>query len=101
MIKQDRNVNENFNCFNGSLQKILNHCIPKKKLKINLNPRKSWLTVGIKKSCQHKSLLKILTSQSGSEILNTHYKTYEKLLKKTIYKSKNCSSSDRCKIQKI
>lgn len=88
VITEDKNVDENYNSFNDLLQKILNNCIPKKSLKINRNPRKAWLTTGIKKSCQHKRLLKILTSQSDSEILSTHYKQYEKLLKKTIYKSK-------------
>lgn len=53
--------------------------------------KKQWLTTGIKKSCKNKRLLKLLKSDTNSDILNNYYKQYEKLLKKTVQKSKKIS----------
>lgn len=46
------------------------------------------VTVGIRKSCYNKRLLKFHVTRSNNEILRTYYKNYEKTLKKVVTTSK-------------
>jgi hypothetical protein len=67
---------------------LLNKCIPKKRIKIKNNTNKPWLTTGLKISCKHKRLLRILNTNVDDPILKNNYKQYEKTLKKAIIISK-------------
>lgn len=87
-ILTNTNINENYNTFHTILTDILNKFIPMKKIKLQFKKKKLWLTTGIKTSCKNKRLLKLHTIQSNSATLHDHYKTYEKMLKKTINTSK-------------
>lgn len=60
--------------------------------------------MGIKKSCKHKRLLKLLTLRTKNDILNQHYKKYENILKKSVaiakkqhYKKRISYSSNKVK----
>lgn len=62
--------------------------MPIVKFKLKLKHKKSWLSTGIKKSCKHKRLLKLLICQTKNSVLNQHYKSYGKLLRKCVQSSK-------------
>lgn len=98
IIDSNNNINENFYSFTATIQKNLDTCIPKTQVKIKkqLN-KKSWLTTGIKTSCKHKRLLKILITKTNNPILHEHYKHYEKLLKNTVKKSKKLDYINKIK----
>lgn len=88
ILIRESNVNDNYNMFHSILTDILNKFIPIQKIKLQFKKKKLWLTTGIKKSCHNKRLLKFHALQSNSELLYHHYKTYEKMLKKTVNTSK-------------
>lgn len=89
LLKTHKDVNYNYNIFQQNLKNILDDCIPKKRITLKNKYKKHWLTTGIKKSCNNKRLLKILTIKSNNnEILSKYYKQYEKTLKKAIITSK-------------
>lgn len=87
-IDRNKNVNENYRAFNKIMTETLNLCIPKKLHKIKSKQNHKWLTRGIKTSCRNKRNLKILTSYTKNSLLINHYKTYTKLLKKSVIQSK-------------
>lgn len=87
-IKPNNNIQQNYKNFIEKVTIILNRCIPKNRVKLRTKFKKHWLTVGIRASCKHKRLLKILINKSNNTLLNNHYKAYEKLLKRTIITSK-------------
>lgn len=88
VLKHDLNINQNYNSFLHTLKTILNKCIPQQTIKLKCHYKKHWLTVGIRNSCKHKRLLKIISSKYNNSTLNQHYKIYEKTLKKTIITAK-------------
>ncbi|KAI5643849.1 endonuclease-reverse transcriptase domain-containing protein [Phthorimaea operculella] len=83
-INQNYSVNKNYNNFHSTMQIILDKTIPKIKVKITIKRKKTWLTRGLKISCKHKRMFKILVDHSNSTILKSSYKKYEKLLKKCV-----------------
>jgi hypothetical protein len=92
-----KNVNENYKIFYDTLFDKLNICVPKTNIKINSIIKKNWLTKGIKLSCKHKRLLKIFISQNKNRTLKTHYKQYEKILKRTVTASKRLQNVKKIK----
>lgn len=88
ILKNNKDINYNYNTFHQTLINNLDNCIPKKVIKIKNNYKKHWLTVGIKKSCYNKRLLKSHIIRSNNKILTDYYKKYEKILKKVITTSK-------------
>lgn len=99
IIRYDKSVNENYKSFHEKLTALLDVCIPKKTILIK-NKLKTWLTKGIKNSCKNKRLLKILKSQTNSEVLNNYYKKYIKLLKHAVYLSKKNQYINKMKTSK-
>lgn len=93
---KEKSIDENYNYFLDIVSSAHDSCIPKIIIKIKPIKRKAWLTKGIKTSCKHKRLLKILNSQFANPILDEHYKKYTKLLRKTVSKAKKL-----CYINKI
>lgn len=63
-INTNRTLNENYEIFNNILSEILDRCIPKKVIKLNVNKKYNWLSRGIKTSCRNKRLLKPLVTQT-------------------------------------
>lgn len=98
VLKPNVNINTNYEIFHNILDKLLNENIPKIKIKLRTNFNKYWITKGIKISCKNKRLLKILTQKTNSPILNQHYKSYEKTLKKCITYSKKLHYINRIKL---
>lgn len=98
-LKKENGVNENYNSFLQLINKILDETIPIRKLKINAHRNKKWLTKGVKISCKHKRLLRILNSQTKTKnpILEEYYKKYSKLLKATITRSKKITNINKIK----
>lgn len=88
ILCKNKNVNEIYTEFADRMQSLLNKTIPKKRVKIKNNKKKPYLTVGLKKSCEHKRLLKIFIEKTDNEFLKSHYKRYEKILKKCVKLSK-------------
>ncbi|KAF9823620.1 hypothetical protein SFRURICE_009165, partial [Spodoptera frugiperda] len=88
IITTNKTIDENYTNFKNILIKNLNQCIPIQKIKLKTNPKKHWLTKGIKIACKNKRLLKILTTKTNEPILTNYYKQYEKILKKTVRTSK-------------
>lgn len=95
IISKNKNVNDNYNCLNNVLLNLLNKHIPEKRIKINVKPKKLWLTCGIKISSKNKRLLKIHVMYSKNKTLNNYYKAYDKILKKIIINSKKFESINR------
>jgi ribosomal protein L33 len=52
------------------------------------NRDKGWITQGIRKSCQRKRSLYIISKNSGNLMINLHYKKYCSILKKLIREAK-------------
>ncbi|KAI5643098.1 endonuclease-reverse transcriptase domain-containing protein [Phthorimaea operculella] len=98
IISLDKNVNYNFNSFHTTFKDMLERIIPKRKIKLKQNRVKTWLTRGLKIACKNKRLLKIFISQTNNTVLNSYYKRYEKILKKTVAESKK--NQFKRKIQK-
>lgn len=88
ILTNDNNININYKTFHDKLISILNQCIPLRKIKLKTEYKKYWLTVGIKKSCLNKRLLKTLTTKTRNPIITKYYKTYEKTLKKAVIAAK-------------
>lgn len=88
IFKVDKDINYNYNTFHNTLINILDNCIPKKVTKLKTCYKKHWLTVGIKKSCYNKRLLKFHITRSDNETLRAYYRKYEKTLKKVVTTSK-------------
>jgi endonuclease/exonuclease/phosphatase family metal-dependent hydrolase len=95
IIKKNNNINENYLLFQDTIYNILNLTIPKRKLKVKTNNKNHWLTTGIKISCKNKRLLKTFTLKTKHHILQQHYKTYEKILKRTIKVAKKIQYSNK------
>lgn len=95
LITPINSINDNYKLFNNTLQQILNKCIPKRDFKIKNKNKKPWLTVGIKRSCHHKRMLKIINNKIKNDILKNHYKKYSKTLKQTITISKKLNYKNR------
>lgn len=85
-------IDENYIKFNDILQKILNNCIPKKLVKIYVKSKKTYITPGLKISCRNKRSLKLFISQTKSKILRNYYKTYCKILKRAVFKSRKLNN---------
>lgn len=88
ILLPDNDIDCNYNIFDDKIRQILDTHIPKKTIKINKTHNKTWLTKGLKTSCKHKRLLKILVNQSKNTHLKEHYNQYSKTLKKCIKTSK-------------
>lgn len=86
-------INNNYNALEAALKSLLNSCIPNKRIKLRTESRTkmTWLTKGLKQSCRHKRLLRSLINQTGNDILRSHCKTYQRILKKCIKASKKLS----------
>lgn len=93
------NINDNYDIFHTQVQNILNKNIPKQKQKIKTQSKikNGWISTGLKISCKHKRLLKLLTLQTKCPILHNHYKKYEKLLKQAILKSRKIYYANKMK----
>lgn len=101
LLDKNNDINEKYEKFHNTLKIILDECIPIKMIKLNNSPKKHWLTVGIKKSCLHKRLLKILIIQSNyNNILTNYYKKYVKILKKIVINSKKICNANKIKRSK-
>lgn len=88
VLNQYNDVNANYNIFHYHINSLLNKFFPQKPLKLKQTKCKPWLTKGLKKSCNHKRLLKTLINQKNDKVLKTHFKSYSKTLHKCINKSK-------------
>lgn len=95
LFSYNNNVNENYNKFTTTLELTLKACIPRRVVKIKLKQKKTYLTPGLKTSCHNKRLLKLLVSQTKSEVLRCHYRQYCKILRKAITKSKKINNTYR------
>lgn len=87
IIQSNNGINKNYNLFHNKLQQLLDVHFPKKIRKITSNKKKPWLTKGLKTSCKHKRILKIMVNHTRNKILKKYYQLYSKTLKKAI---KNC-----------
>lgn len=70
---------------------MLNEYFPKKYIKIkshlkNKNPK--WITKGLKLSCLHKRMLRIMINHTNNNIIKKYYRQYRKILKRAIIISK-------------
>lgn len=92
LISENHNIDKNYNDFANVLQTLLAAHIPKKRINIKQNKRNTYLTNGLKRSCQHKRLLKIIVDQNKNIILKKHYKIYEKTLKKCVNQAKKINN---------
>lgn len=90
VIRPDRSMNDNYNNFDDILRKTLNDCIPLKLIKSKTRVKN--LTLGIKTSCRYKRFLKILVCKSKDENIKLYYKTYCKILRKSINVSKKLNN---------
>jgi hypothetical protein len=97
IITHDKNVNENYTLFAQTLNSILDKCIPKRNIKLKTNYKKHWLTTGIKLSCRNKRLLKLLTLKSSSHVIKKYYKSYEKILKRSVITSRKLYYANKIK----
>lgn len=97
IIRQENNINTNYNIFENVLKDILNKCIPKKSMKIKENSKNTWITKGLRNSCKNKRLLKLLVLQTDDQVLHRYYKTYEKTLKILVNKCKKLNNAYRIK----
>lgn len=97
ILKENNKINTNYILFNNKIQEILNKCIPKVKTKFKSNLKNTWITKGLKISCQNKRLIKQLVKQTDSPVLLDYYKKYEKLLKKSVTISTKLSYKTRIK----
>lgn len=88
ILTYNNDINSNFNTFHYTIQALLDKIIPKKRIKVGKKRKTSWLTKGLKKSCRHKRLLKIIVNQTGSKVFKKFHDTYQKVLKKCIKLSK-------------
>ena len=88
LLSKNKNINQNYHTFNEIILNKLNFHFPKRKVKIKSDYKKSWLTVGIKKSSRNKRLLKALIQTTDNTVIKKHYKLYEKSLKTIINTSK-------------
>ncbi|KAI5637042.1 endonuclease-reverse transcriptase domain-containing protein [Phthorimaea operculella] len=100
IILPTNSLNENYSNFNETLMEVLNKNIPKRKIKVKTRGKKYWLTTGIKKSCYHKRMLKIISQKTKDKVLRNHYKLYAGILKKAIYTSKKQFYINRMKNSK-
>lgn len=82
VFRQDMSINENYNTFKNILQKSLNKHIPSKQIKIK--SKVNYLSLGLKTSCRYKRFLKPLISKCKNENLKQYYKSYCKILRKSI-----------------
>ena len=76
-----------FNNFLNECLRIFNRSFPPKKY-YNKHPNQSWLTKGIKISCQHKRDLYMLCKNTNNIKIKIYYKTYCKTLTKIIKMAK-------------
>jgi hypothetical protein len=89
LLHETYSINKNYNIFHTTLTMLLNKFIPKKEIKINKTcDRAKWITKGIKISCNHKRLLRILVNHTNNNIIKQYYRHYRKTLKKTVIISK-------------
>jgi hypothetical protein len=95
IITPQNTINENFDKFHIVVIQLLNRCIPKKLFKPKPGPKRQWLTRGIKVSCKHKRNLKILMAQTEDPIIIKHIKTFDKILKRSVYISKKISNINK------
>lgn len=87
IIQSNNNINKNYNLFHNKLRELIDIHFPKKRKKNTNNKNKSWLTNGLKTSCKHKRVLKIMVNQTQNKILKKHYQLYSKAPKRAI---RNC-----------
>lgn len=92
-ISPNNNINTNYNSFNDKLNHILDSTIPITRIKLIRKNKQTWLSKGLKISCYHKRLLKILSNKSNNKILKTHFRTYSKTLKKATKTAKKLAYS--------
>lgn len=86
-------INKNYELFHTKLITLLDTYFPSKTIKIKTNAQSTprWMTHGIKLSCKHKRMLRILVNHTSSEVIKKHYRCYSKILKKSITCSKKKS----------
>jgi hypothetical protein len=97
LFVNNNSVNENYNIFLQKINEIHNNCIPIINIKFKNIKRKTWLTKGIRISCKHKRLIKILISQYKNPILEKYYKQYSRHLKNIVISSKKLCNINRIK----
>lgn len=89
LLNKTKNINENYNIFHNVLESIINESFPEQQAKIkNKNPKLNWLTTGLKLSCKHKRALRSILNHTNNSIIKKYYKSYRKILKKSINISK-------------
>jgi hypothetical protein len=81
------NIDINFKNFLNTYLRIFNSTFPYKRIYPNRN-RNAWITKGIRISCKRKEALYILSKNTQNPKLNSHYKTYSKILSKVIRSAK-------------
>jgi hypothetical protein len=101
LIKHD--VNETFNNFHNTFLKIFHSSFPEKKIQLQ-NKDKTWITKGIKTSIKNKRELYLKCRNTNNLKLKNYYKSYCKLLAKTIrqakalhYRNQNIGSDNKSK----
>jgi exonuclease III len=92
-LKFSENTNDKFKLFLHTYKLAFEEAFPLKPQ----NPTKpnrsaSWITSGIRVSCQHKRMLHEARHVSACPLLEAHYKTYCKILKKVITAAKRMAN---------
>lgn len=93
IISTENDINKNYNLFENKLIEILNAYIPQKRTMLSTKNKRTWLTKGLKISCKHKRLLKIIINQTNNKIIKEHFKKFSTILKKSVKLSKKITYS--------
>ena len=91
---ENTNVDSLFNSFINDYLRLFYTSFPSCKISERSN-NNSWLTPGIRASCNRKRLLYLLTKNSDDINLKTYHKQYCKTLTATIKEAKSCMYNNR------
>jgi len=86
-------VNVNYCMFSQTFMRIFEEAFPPKLSKQHVKPTSTtWMTLGIKKSCEHKRVLYEVQRDSDCPVLKAKFKTYCKVLKQVIKAAKRMAN---------
>lgn len=91
LFNKSQCINKNYEIYNKKIQELLNLCFPKTKFKLKSrlnNSIPNWLTKGLKISCKHKRMLRVLINHTNNPIIKKYYRSYRRILKKSIVTAK-------------
>ena len=86
-VFNDEDLDSSFNNFLNTYLRIYYNSFPPEKVYIN-NNNKTWLTKGIRTSCQRKRDLYLIYKHTTNPSLRNYYKTYSKILTEVIKTAK-------------